>query len=97
MQKHTNILIDRHNYELLKYLTLSVTIIVIHDDLISNRYWYQPLFLVSLSVISERCNQYCNMCTNNVIICTSLLIIFEKNVDIISDCYRYISKSIISL
>ena len=31
---------------------------------ISN-YW--PLFLVSISVISEQCNQYCKKCTNNVI------------------------------
>ena len=30
---------------------------------------YWSLFLVSVSVISERCNRYCNKCTNNVISC----------------------------
>ena len=30
---------------------------------------YQPLFLVLVSVISGRCNQYCKKCTNNVISC----------------------------
>ena len=25
---------------------------------------YRPLFQVLVSVISERCNQYCNKCTN---------------------------------
>ena len=30
---------------------------------------YRPLFLLSVSVLSERCNWYCNKCTNNVISC----------------------------
>ena len=46
-----------------------LTIIVISDapiiGLVIGVSHYQPLFLVFVSVISERCNQYCNKCTNN--------------------------------
>ena len=65
-----------------------------------SHYW--PLFVVSVSLLSEKCNRYCNKCTNNVISCDyniiMILINIEKmlnfiekirnqKVDIISDQY----------
>ena len=40
--------------------------VVMHWSVISIGH-YQPLFLVAVLVISERCNWYCKKCTNNVI------------------------------
>ena len=48
------------------------------DNWIGNQYWslsaITHVFLVSVSVISERCNRYCNKCTNNVIYCDNNII-----------------------
>ena len=52
--------------QLLLYTWSSNAPIIASVDSISH-YW--PLFLASVSVISERCNRYCNKCTNNVISC----------------------------
>ena len=41
---------------------------------------YQPLFLLSVLVISERCNGYCKKCTSIVIIAS--LIVFMIHISI---------------
>ena len=70
-QEHVGMKTEKYATRLLCYLNTSATnnnhapiigsVIGISD--------YRPLFLVSVSVIYERCNRYCKKCTNNVISC----------------------------